>query len=54
MLGGDNNMKLRINMIPLGVRDLEKAIQFYAMGLGPPRMPFESGAAFFEGPDGIG
>lgn len=34
-------------MITLGVRDMEKAIQFYANGLGLPRMPFEGGAAFF-------
>lgn len=40
-------MKPRINMITLGVRDMEKAIQFYANGLGLPRMPFEGGAAFF-------
>ena len=40
-------MKPRINMITLGVKDMEKAIQFYANGLGLPRMPFEGGAAFF-------
>jgi uncharacterized glyoxalase superfamily protein PhnB len=34
-------------MITLGVRDMEKAIQFYAQGLGLPRMPFEGDAAFF-------
>ena len=33
-------MKPRINMITLGVKDMEKAIQFYANGLGLPRMPF--------------
>ncbi|MFZ1983892.1 MAG: VOC family protein [Desulfatitalea sp.] len=40
-------MKPRINMITLGVKDMEKAIQFYANGLGLPRMPFEGNAAFF-------
>jgi uncharacterized protein len=40
-------MKPRINMITLGVRDMEKAILFYEKGLGLPRMPFEGGAAFF-------
>ncbi len=40
-------MKPRINMITLGVKDIEKAIQFYANGLGFPRMPYEGGAAFF-------
>ncbi len=40
-------MKPRINMITLGVKDMEKAIQFYENGLGFPRMPFEGGAAFF-------
>jgi len=40
-------MKPRINMITLGVKDMEKAIQFYANGLGLPRMPFAGGAAFF-------
>ncbi len=40
-------MKPRINMITLGVKDMEKAIRFYANGLGLPRMPFEGGAAFF-------
>jgi len=32
-------MKPRINMITLGVADLEKAVQFYEKGLGLPRMP---------------
>ena len=41
------NMKPRINMITLGVRNMERAIQFYENGLGLPRMPFEGGAAFF-------
>jgi uncharacterized protein len=40
-------MKPRINMITLGVRDMEKAIRFYEKGLGLPRMPFDGGAAFF-------
>jgi len=40
-------MKPRINMITLGVKDMEKAIEFYAIGLGLPRMPFAGGAAFF-------
>ena len=41
-------MKPRINMITLGVRDLEKSIAFYEHGLGFPRMPFEGEVAFFE------
>ncbi len=41
-------MKPRISMITLGVRDMEKAVQFYQKGLGLPRMPFEGGAVFFE------
>jgi uncharacterized protein len=40
-------MKPRINMITLGVADMEKAVHFYEKGLGFPRMPFEGGAAFF-------
>ncbi|ACM18699.1 glyoxalase/bleomycin resistance protein/dioxygenase superfamily protein [Geotalea daltonii FRC-32] len=40
-------MKPRINMITLGVGDMEKAAAFYERGLGLPRMPFEGGAAFF-------
>lgn len=40
-------MKPRINMITLGVADMEKSIHFYEKGLGLPRMPFEGGAAFF-------
>lgn len=40
-------MKPRVNMITLGVKDMEKAIQFYSNGLGLPRMPFEGDAAFF-------
>jgi uncharacterized glyoxalase superfamily protein PhnB len=34
-------------MITLGVKNMEKAIQFYENGLGLPRMPFAGGAAFF-------
>ncbi|HWR73871.1 MAG TPA: VOC family protein [Nitrospirota bacterium] len=41
-------MRPRINMITLGVRDMEKAIRFYQEGLGLPRMPFDGGAAFFS------
>ena len=40
-------MKPRINMITLGVRDMDRAVQFYENGLGLPRMPFEGGAVFF-------
>lgn len=40
-------MKPRINMITLGVKNMDKAIRFYENGLGLPRMPFEGGAAFF-------
>jgi len=40
-------MKPRINMITLGVSDMDRAVQFYEKGLGLPRMPFEGGAAFF-------
>jgi uncharacterized protein len=41
-------MRPRINMITLGVKNMEKAIHFYVNGLGLPRMPFEGGAAFFR------
>ena len=41
-------MKPRINIITLGVKDLEESIQFYEHGLGLPRMPFEGDAVFFE------
>jgi catechol 2,3-dioxygenase-like lactoylglutathione lyase family enzyme len=41
-------MKPRINIITLGVKDLEKSIHFYEHGLGLPRMPFEGNVAFFE------
>ncbi len=34
-------------MITLGVKDMDRAVQFYSKGLGLPRMPFEGGAAFF-------
>lgn len=40
-------MKPRINMITLGVSDMERAKAFYEEGLGLPCMPFEGGAAFF-------
>lgn len=40
-------MKPRINMITLGVSDMDRAVQFYEKGLGLPRMLFEGGAAFF-------
>ncbi len=41
-------MKPRINMITLGVQDLERAIRFYEEGLELPRKPFEGNVAFFE------
>ena len=41
-------MKPRINIITLGVKDLEKSIQFYEHGLCLPRIPFEGNVAFFE------
>jgi len=41
-------MKPRINMITLGVQDLERAIRFYEEGLGLPRKAFEGDVAFFE------
>jgi uncharacterized protein len=40
-------MKPRINMITLGVTEMERAIRFYEKGLGLQRMPFEGSAAFF-------
>ena len=40
-------MNPRINMITLGVADMERAIRFYEKGLGLQRMPFEGTAAFF-------
>ena len=41
-------MKPRINIITLGVQDLEHAIEFYERGLGLPRKPFDGNVAFFE------
>jgi len=41
-------MKPRINIITLGVKDLEKSIHFYEHGLGLPLMPFDGNVAFFE------
>lgn len=41
-------MKPRINMITLGVEDLDRAIRFYKQGLGLPRKPYEGNVAFFE------
>ena len=41
-------MKPRINMITLGVRDLDRAAEFYEKGLGLPRMPFDGQVVFFE------
>ncbi|HYQ70511.1 MAG TPA: VOC family protein [Gammaproteobacteria bacterium] len=40
-------MKPRISMITLGVRDLAAAIEFYAHGLGFPRMESPPEVAFF-------
>lgn len=40
-------MKPLINMITLGVADLERSAEFYERGLGFPRMPFEGGVVFF-------
>ena len=45
-LGGA--MKPRINILTLGVTNLERSIQFYEEGLGLPRMPFEDNIAFFQ------
>lgn len=41
-------MKPRINMITLGVNNLDESIRFYEQGLGFPRKPFEGEVAFFE------
>ena len=41
-------MKPRINIVTLGVRDLESSIIFYEQGLNLPRMPFKGDIAFFE------
>ncbi|EMI60936.1 VOC family protein [Leptospira noguchii] len=40
-------MQPRMNLITLGVRDLEKAVHFYEQGLGFPKMKFEGNVAFF-------
>ncbi|MCG8314053.1 MAG: VOC family protein [Pseudomonadales bacterium] len=40
-------MKPRISMITLGVKDLEKAIEFYEKGLGFPRLESPPTVAFF-------
>jgi catechol 2,3-dioxygenase-like lactoylglutathione lyase family enzyme len=51
-------MKPRISVITLGVNDLEKAVDFYRVGLGLPiagivGKEFEHGAvAFFDRPQG--
>ncbi len=41
------NMKPRISMITLGVRDLARAVQFYEQGLGWPRRASPPEVAFF-------
>lgn len=41
-------MKPRINIITLGVQDLERATEFYEQGLRLPRKPFDGNIAFFE------
>jgi catechol 2,3-dioxygenase-like lactoylglutathione lyase family enzyme len=40
-------MKPRISMITLGVKDFDKAVEFYEKGLGFPRMESPPGVAFF-------
>jgi uncharacterized protein len=40
-------MKPRINMITLGVSDLQRSIEFYERGLGFPRMDSSPEMAFF-------
>jgi len=41
-------MKARISMITLGVKDLQKSIDFYQKGLGFPRFePYDDNVAFF-------
>lgn len=40
-------LKPRISMITLGVRDLAKAVKFYELGLGFPRMESPPEVAFF-------
>jgi uncharacterized protein len=42
------DMKPRINMITLGVQDLERSIEFYEQGVKLPRKPFDGDIAFFE------
>jgi predicted lactoylglutathione lyase len=41
-------MKPRINIITLGVHDLQHSIEFYEQGLKLPRKPFDGNVAFFE------
>ena len=41
-------MKPHITLITLGVRDLDRAIEFYEQGLGLPRKQSPDGIAFFE------
>ncbi|WP_036042270.1 VOC family protein [Leptospira alstonii] len=40
-------MQPRINMITLGVKNLEETVRFYEEGLGFPKMKFEGNIAFF-------
>lgn len=40
-------MKPRINIITLGVKNLEESTAFYEKGLGLPKMDFEGGITFF-------
>lgn len=40
-------MKPRISMITLGVRDMDRAVQFYEEGLGLPKMDYDPAVAFF-------
>ena len=41
-------MKPRINMITLGVSDLEESTRFYEQGVNLPQMPYEGEITFFE------
>lgn len=41
-------MKPTINIITLGTHNLERATNFYAQGLGFPKMNFEGDISFFE------